>query len=153
MLFRSKIIHNNIPNLIGNLEKSQALYHEAEIAFLNKNTESCFDLICHTIDLNPDQPKAYLMRGKTLLLLMELNEDNSKRAIKDFTKAIALDSNLGEAYFRRAMAMKYIDHDAQVCTDLKKAWMKDTINRKYILELADSNCSILLRQFAPALHP
>ena len=148
-----KIINENTPYRIENINKAHVLFLQAIKAYNNKNAEDCFDLVCHAIDLNPDQPKAYLLRGKTLLLLMELNEENSNRAIKDFTRTIALDSNLGEAYFRRAMAMKYRNHNAHVCTDLEKAYRSDTSYRKYILEMADSNCSVLLRQLAPALHP
>lgn len=42
-------------------------------------------------------------------------------ALSDFIEAIKLDSNYGEAYFNRRLALSNLDHGQKAITDFEKA--------------------------------
>ena len=50
-----------------------------------------------------------------------MNLEDDKAAIKDFTKAIALDPNFAEAYYNRGLAEENLGNDKAAKADFAKA--------------------------------
>lgn len=79
------------------------------------------------LDLNPDNSRAYHERGFLKLTYLDIDADVAYSAIKDFSRAIRLDSTYTIAYFHRALAYGYLKRKSQSFLDTKIVWETDSI--------------------------
>ena len=78
------------------------------------------------IDLSPNDPELYFHRGLFKLVKMDLNDDVAWSAIKDFDRAIRLNSGYAAAYFERGVALSYVVVKDRACEDMKAAVALDS---------------------------
>lgn len=91
--------------------------------------------INQSLELDPFDAQAYLLRGKIKLLRSELDMETAKDARKDFSLAIRQDSTLAEAYLLRAQAGSYLKWDNRVCPDVLKIKSLDSSLYRYARSL------------------
>lgn len=93
--------------------------------------------INQSLELDPFDAEAYLLRGKIRLLRTELDQESAQDARKDFSLAIRQDPTLAEAYLLRAQAGSYLKWDEKVCPDIIKIRTLDTALYRYARRLFD----------------
>jgi tetratricopeptide (TPR) repeat protein len=82
------------------------------------------------LEYQGDEPaKLYLYRGRTYL-----KAGNKDAALRDFDKAISLDPNLSEVYFRRALENTKVD-PSKACPDLVEAMNRGYKSAKELYDL------------------
>ena len=64
----------------------------------------------------PNNPYLYYNRGN-----LYAQRQDYQHAIEDYTRAIALEERLAEAYFNRGLALIYVKREAEGIADLSKA--------------------------------
>jgi tetratricopeptide (TPR) repeat protein len=80
-----------------------------------------------SIDFNPDNAMAYHRRGFLKLNGPELDFDAAYSAVKDFNRAIQLDSTYTLAYYHRSVALGYLNRKGRSFLDRKKVWTTDSL--------------------------
>lgn len=88
------------------------------IKFLMNNNAGCFADINKAIALDPTNPKYYYERG---IFRMDDLTVTTESLIKDFTKAIELNKNYGNAYYFRALIKLRSGDKEGACIDMKMA--------------------------------
>ncbi len=94
------------------LRKAQKLYYE-------RNYEMALVELDELAHLVPDNPEVYFWRGKTLVT--DLNEENLKGAVEEFTQAISLKEDFAESYFERGKVYIQLSDLEKAEEDFKKA--------------------------------
>ncbi|MBL0103821.1 MAG: tetratricopeptide repeat protein [Bacteroidetes bacterium] len=89
-------------------EASQKYFRKAEIAEKKADLEQALNDYNKAVDYNPDDAQLLFRRGYFKLVNFELNHDLAYDAIKDFDRAIRLDTTLIEAYSNRSVALGYV---------------------------------------------
>ena len=108
-------------------ERASDILKEAMVSDSLSDYDNALFLYNQSIDLNPDDAKAYYLRGLLKLIHLDLNFSIANSAIKDFNRAIRLDSNYSEAYFHRGLALGYLGLRGRSFFDMKKVWELDSI--------------------------
>lgn len=114
-------------------DKEKALY------FYNKS-----------IDMNPYNPKAYHDRGFFKLTRMDINPETAESALKDFNRAIRMDSDYTDAFFHRSLTYGYLGKKGHAWLDRMKIWNKDSLlaEEKFMLKYGMSK-----KDFPVPFHP
>ena len=108
------------------VERAADLLKAAMVSESLNNYDNALFLYNKSIDLNPDNAKAYYKRGLLKLILLDLNFSIANSAIKDFNRAIHLDPDYSEAYFHRGLALGYMGLRGRSFLDMKKVWELDS---------------------------
>jgi tetratricopeptide (TPR) repeat protein len=124
--------------------------NEAMLAQKNRDYEKALELYNKSIDLNPDDAHAYHKRGYFKLSTLDLNEDVALSAMKDFSRAIRLDSTLTIIYFHRSIASAYIGLKGRSLLDYMKVWQRDSILPE---EEFRNKYSMSKKSFSKPFHP
>ncbi len=83
---------------------------------LKKYDEAIFDF-SKSIQLGPNfAAESYLGRG-----MAKIEMGNARGAISDYDNAILLKPDLGNVYFHRCLAKRYLNDDKGACNDYKKS--------------------------------
>ncbi len=108
-------------------EKSERLLNKAITEESLSNYEVALELYNKSIDLNPYNPISIYRRGLLKLTKLDLNSDVAYSAIKDFNRALRLDSTIAVAYFHRGLALGYLKLKGRSYLDMKKVWELDSV--------------------------
>ncbi len=130
------------------LRKAQKLYYE-------RNYEMALVELDDLAHLVPDNPDVYFWRGKTLIT--DLNEENLKGAVEEFTQAISLKENFAESYFERGKVYIQLSDLEKAEEDFKKAVQLDPkLLESYVylaqIELARRNDEKALEYLEKSSH-
>jgi hypothetical protein len=110
-----------------NLEKANDLLKRALVADSMQLDKYALKLFTQSIENNPDNPFTYHRRGFLKLTRLELNPVNVISALKDFSKAIRLDSLYVVAYYHRSMAFAYLGNKNRSYLDQLKVLQLDSL--------------------------
>ncbi len=108
------------------IERADNLLKEAMLSDSLSDYDKALFFYNKSIDLNPDNVKAYYKRGLLKLIHLDLNFSIANSAVKDFSRVIHLDSNYSEAYFHRGLALGYLGLKGRSFLDMKKVWELDS---------------------------
>ena len=131
-------------------KKASDLLKEAMVSDSLSHYDNALFLYNKSIDLNPDDAKAYYMRGLLKLIHLDLNFSVANSAIKDFNRAIRLDSNYSEVYFHRGLALGYLGLRGRSFLDMKKVWELDSTISD---ELFEKRYGSSKKSFSIPFHP
>jgi Tetratricopeptide repeat len=95
---------------------SNIQYEQAVIYFKQKLYTQALDCLGHAIELNPDNGKAFLLRGTTNMWLR-----NYKTAVQDYTDYIRIHPRAVDGYVWRARAYGYMGMKVKQDTDMATA--------------------------------
>ena len=98
------------------LVQSNQKAEEAKRLLSRNKSEDAIKLCNESLELNPNTPVAYMMRGYGYQQLGDL-----KRAIVEYNRAIELDPNYALAYFNRGVAFEHLYNREQAVIDLSRA--------------------------------
>ena len=107
--------------------KSNEYLNEAMLADSLKDYMRALDLYNKSIDENPDNPVAYHRRGFLKLNTLDLDLEIAYSAVKDFNRAIKLDTTFTMAYYHRSIALGYLNKKGRSFLDRKVVWEKDSV--------------------------
>ncbi|MBQ9479315.1 MAG: tetratricopeptide repeat protein, partial [Selenomonadaceae bacterium] len=94
------------------LVQSNQKAEEAKRLLSKSKSEDAIKLCNEALELNPNNPVAYMMRGYGYQQLGDL-----KRAIVEYNRAIELDPNYALAYFNRGVAFEHLYNREQAVID------------------------------------
>jgi tetratricopeptide (TPR) repeat protein len=103
-------ITHQLKNRIADLLTAQAW--DYALAF---DYEAAVDTATAAIQINPNDPAAYTLRGQTILLLYEWD-----RALADFDQALALNPTYADAYFHRGTLYYTLTQRIAALSDLQR---------------------------------
>jgi tetratricopeptide (TPR) repeat protein len=95
-------------------EDRLALLARGSVYLKMDNTENAIRDFSKAIELNPNHPKAYHLRG----LAREMAGENDQ-ALADFGKAIDIDPEYGAAFYSRATLLTKMDREDDAAEDMK----------------------------------
>ncbi len=109
--------------------KAALLGHAAQGWLLDGNPEHADDVLSAAIELRPGNTDLLIDRG-----LARADMHRYKAAVEDFSRAIALDNRLSEAFAFRASAYRYLDDLNAARADIERALTIDPDNMQALLE-------------------
>ena len=95
-------------------EDRLALLARGSVYLKMENTETAIGDFSKAIELNPNHPKAYHLRG----LAREMAGENEE-ALADFGKAIEIDPEYGAAYYSRATLLTKMGREDDAVMDMQ----------------------------------
>jgi len=110
-----------------NKEKADKYFEEALKEEALNHTEEALANYDRSIQNNPDNARVYHRRGVLKMTKLDLNPGNILSALKDYSRAIRLDSSLSEAYHHRAMAFYFLGYKNRAFLDQLKVLQLDSL--------------------------
>lgn len=130
--------------------KSDEYFNKALLADSMKDYSRALEFYNMSIDLNPDNPIAYHRRGFLKLNELDIDLEIAYSAVKDFNRAIKLDSSFTMAYYHRSIALGYLNKKGRALLDRKVVWEKDSLLSE---EVFKKKYGVLKKSFLIPLHP
>jgi tetratricopeptide (TPR) repeat protein len=132
-------------------KESADKYLQSAINFdTSDDKEHALEMFNKSIDANPDNAEATYKRGLFKLTRLDLDAEIAYSAIKDFDRALRLDSTITMAHFHRGLAYGYIGNKGRSFVDMKKVWYADsTLTDEQFLKKYGSS----KKSFSVPFHP